>query len=49
MQVKTATGYELIVDGEFDGTAFRSVTLTGPVKKVFSGEIDWDTLDVISD
>ena len=49
VQVKTATGYELIVDGEFDGTAFRSVTLTGPVKKVFSGEIDWDTLDVISD
>ena len=49
VQVNTATGYELIVDGEFDGTAFRSVTLTGPVKKVFSGEIDWDTLDVISD
>ena len=45
VQVKTASGYELVVDGEFDGTSFSSVTLTGPVKKVFDGEIDLDALD----
>ena len=45
VQVKTASGYELVVDGEFDGESFASVTLTGPVKKVFDGEIDLDELD----
>ena len=33
---------------EFDGAKFSSVTLTGPVKKVFDGEIDWDSLDAIA-
>ena len=33
---------------EFDGEKFSSVTLTGPVKKVFDGEIDWDSLDAIA-
>ena len=47
VHVKTAAGYELVVDGEFDGEGFRSVTLTGPVKKVFDGEIDLDALDII--
>ena len=46
VRVKTSEGYELVVDGEFDGAGFRSVTLTGPVKRVFEGEIDWDSLDV---
>ena len=46
VQVKTASGYELVVDGEFDGSVFSSVTLTGPVKKVFDGEIDLDELDI---
>jgi diaminopimelate epimerase len=41
VKVKTLLGYELEVDGERDaGGGFRSVRLTGPVKKVFDGEID---------
>ena len=43
--VHTALGYELVIGGEFDGAAFRKVTLTGPVKRVFDGEIDLDSLD----
>ena len=49
VKVKTASGYELVVDGEFSNGAFRSVTLTGPVKKVFDGEIDLDALDDIEE
>lgn len=49
VQVKTSMGYELVVDGEYDGESFRSVTLTGPVKKVFEGEIEWDSLDIITE
>ena len=43
--VRTVKGYELTIDGEFDGAGFRSVTLTGPVARVFVGEIDLDALD----
>lgn len=43
--VHTMKGFELVIDGEFDGKAFRSVTLTGPVARVFDGEIDLDSLD----
>ena len=43
--VRTAKGFELVIGGEFDGKAFRSVTLTGPVARVFTGEIDPDSLD----
>ena len=43
--VRTVRGFELVIDGEFDGKAFRSVTLTGPVSHVFAGEIDLDSLD----
>jgi len=49
VQVKTAHGYELVIGGEFDGQNFTSVTLTGPVKKVFEGEIDWDALDSVGE
>ena len=49
VQVKTACGYELTVDGSFDGADFDSVTLTGPVKKVFEGSIDWGALDFLSE
>ena len=44
--VRTAKGYVLTIGGEYDGTAFRSVTLTGPVKRVFTGEIDLGSLDI---
>ena len=49
VKVKTASGYELVVDGELSNGVFRSVTLTGPVKKVFDGEIDLDALDDIEE
>ena len=45
VKVRTVRGFELVVDGAFDGAAFRSVTLTGPVARVFDGEIDLDSLD----
>lgn len=44
--VTTAKGYTLTVDGSFDGMAFSSVTLTGPVKRVFEGELDWRAFDI---
>ena len=43
--VRTVKGFELVIDGAFDGKAFRSVSLTGPVARVFDGEIDLDSLD----
>ena len=46
--VRTVKGFELVIDGEFDGKAFHSVTLTGPVARVFTGEIDLDSLDIRS-
>lgn len=49
VHVKTARGYDLVVDGVYDGVNFSSVTLTGPVKKVFEGCIDWDSLDGVSE
>lgn len=45
VRIHTVKGYELVIGGEFDGTGFRSVTLTGPVARVFTGEIDLDSLD----
>lgn len=49
VQVKTAQGYELVVDGVLDGEKFSSITLTGPVKRIYEGMIDWDSLDVLSE
>lgn len=49
VQVKTSMGFELTIGGEFDGKSFSSITLTGPVKKVFEGEIEWDSLDIIAE
>lgn len=43
VRVATARGFELVVDGEFDGGAFRNVTLAGPVAKVYEGTIDLPT------
>ena len=44
--VRTVKGFELTIGGEFDGHSFRKVTLTGPVTRVFTGEIDLDSLDI---
>ena len=49
VHVKTVQGYDLTVGGEFDGEDFSNITLTGPVKRVFEGEIDWDSLDMVSE
>ena len=45
VRVHAGKGYELVIGGEFDGVSFKSVTLTGPVARVFEGEIDLDSLD----
>jgi diaminopimelate epimerase len=47
VHVKTVTGYDLVVDGEMAEGRFSSVTLTGPVKKVYEGVIDWDSIDIL--
>lgn len=49
VKVSTSAGYELTVDGVFDGTSFSSIVLAGPVKKVFEGAIDWDGLAAIAE
>ncbi|MBR0198005.1 MAG: diaminopimelate epimerase [Kiritimatiellae bacterium] len=49
VHVKTSLGYNLIIDGVSEGNCFSNLTLTGPVKRVFSGEIDWDALDLIQE
>ena len=49
VRVKTVKGYELVVDGRFDGEEFSDVTLMGPVKRVFEGVIDWDGLEQITE
>jgi len=45
VSLRTAKGYELVVDGVSDGSGFAAVTLTGPVCRVCSGEVDPLTLD----
>jgi len=40
VRVETALGYELAVDGSWDGCRFSSITLAGPVKRVFDGVVD---------
>ena len=47
VKVKTMRGYELMIDGKRTATGFSEVTLTGPVKKVFEGVIDWEAIDAI--
>lgn len=49
VHVTTSRGYELVVDGVYDGENFSSLTLTGPVKRVFSGEMDFEALDFVSE
>jgi diaminopimelate epimerase len=45
VRVRTSTGYELIVDGDWRGRKCTGLTLTGPVKVVYRGEIDLESLD----
>ena len=46
MTVRTPSGFSLTVDGDYRKSKSTGLTLTGPVKKVFSGEIDLDAIDI---
>lgn len=45
-KVKTPSGYDLKVDGDWRHHKCTGLTLTGPVKFVFTGEIDLDNIDL---
>ncbi len=45
-KVKTSSGYELTVDGDWRQKRCTGLTLCGPVRFVFSGEIELDGLDM---
>lgn len=49
VHVTTFMGYDLIIDGDYDGETFADLTLTGPVKRLFSGQIDWDALNIVNE
>jgi hypothetical protein len=49
VRVKTVCGYELIVGGVCEGGVFTDITLTGPVKRMFEGEIECDSLEIVSE
>lgn len=40
VKVKTLHGFELVIDGRMEDGKFSSVTLTGPVARVYSGKIE---------
>ena len=46
IHVRTPQGYDLVVEGDWRRAKSTGFTLTGPVKKVFEGEIDLDSLDI---
>jgi len=45
-QIKTSSGYDLTVDGDWRRKKCTGMTLTGPVKFVFSGDIELDEVDL---
>lgn len=44
VRVTTLRGDVLTIDGDWDGAKFSRVTLTGPVKTVFSGHFSYDII-----
>ena len=44
-KVSTSAGFELTIDGDWRGGKCTGMTLTGPARKVFEGDIDLDTVD----
>lgn len=46
VRVRTTSGYELIVDGDWRDGKCTGLTLTGPAKEVFRGVIDLDGLEM---
>ncbi len=49
IHVKTPCGFELVIDGDWRQSKSTGFTLTGPTKKVFTGEIDLDGIDVCNE
>jgi len=45
-KVKTSLGFELTVDGDWRHKKCTGLTLTGPIKFVYTGEVDLATLDM---
>ena len=45
-KVKTPSGYDLTIDGDWRHHKCTGLTLSGPVKFVFTGEIDLDDIDM---
>ncbi len=45
VKVTTSAGFELTVDGDWRSRKCTGMTLTGPAKKVFEGDIDLDSVD----
>ena len=45
-KVKTPSGYDLVIDGDWRHHKCTGLTLTGPVKFVFTGEIDLNDIDM---
>ena len=46
LNVHTSQGFNLTIDGDWRRAKGTGFTLTGPVKKVFEGDIDLDSLDI---
>lgn len=46
MTVRTSSGFTLTVDGDWRRSKSTGLTLAGPVKKVFTGEFDLDSIDI---
>lgn len=46
LHVHTSQGFNLTIDGDWRRAKGTGFTLTGPVKKVFEGDIDLDALDI---
>lgn len=44
-KVRTSAGFELTVDGDWRGGRCTGMTLAGPARKVFEGDIDLDAID----
>jgi diaminopimelate epimerase len=44
-KVRTSAGFELTVDGDWRGGRCTGMTLSGPARKVFEGDIDLDAVD----
>ena len=49
VSVRTVSGYTLAADGDWREGRATGLTLTGPVKTVFRGTVDLDSLDISSE